>query len=409
MSVFNINNISKDTQNLSDKPIIMIIDDEVENVNVLRRLLENDYQVITSLSGTEALEHIDGMDNPQDIQLIVSDQRMPGVTGIEFFQKIISVMPDTIRIILTGYSDTQAIIDSVNKAKLYKFITKPFNPAELTLTIKRGIEAYQMQQQLLEYTSELEKKVRERTEELELKNDVLNETLQQLERISLTDQLTGAHNRRFVAKMIPGELAKLQREHFVPAGAEQPENPPGNLGLISIDADYFKRVNDNYGHDAGDKVLIQLVEVLTDTCRGSDWVIRWGGEEFLVAVRFLKRAEIHRLAERIRENVANHVFDLGNGQTLKCTCSIGICALPFVKEQFTAVSWEQTLSLADLALYAVKANGRNGWLSLFQTQTTDPDTFFRQAQDNLPLLIEQGQVDFETSLDKSAVNFSSKA
>lgn len=405
MSVFNISNIPKAAQKMVDKPHIMLIDDEVENLNVLRRLLDSDYQITTCLSGCEAIEHLDGMDDPQKIQLIVSDQRMPLMTGVEFFEQVLTKMPDTIRIILTGYSDTPAIIDSINKAKLYKFITKPFNPVELSLTIQRGIESYQMQQKLSEYTQNLEKKVKERTEELELKNEILNETLMQLEKISLTDQLTGAHNRRFVSKMIPAELAKLQREHFVRDGQTQAVSP-GNLGLISIDVDHFKTVNDTYGHEAGDRVLVQLVEVLTKACRGSDWVVRWGGEEFLLVVHFQKREELHYLAERVRASVEAYVFDLGNEQTLQRTCSIGIAAMPFIKGQYEAISWEQALNLADMALYLVKSSCRNGWLSLFATDTTDAATFYQQSLKDLQGQIEQGQLAYETSIDKAVIKFS---
>lgn len=402
MSVFNINNIPRSPTETDDKPLIMLIDDEVENINVLGRLLDGKYNIITCLGGYEALDHINTMAEPEKIQLIISDQRMPRMTGVEFFEQIIDKMPDVIRIILTGYSDTQSIIDSVNKARLYKFITKPFNPGELSLTVQRGIESYQMQQKLVEYTHDLEQKVKERTQELELKNRLLSETLVQLEKTTLTDPLTGAHNRRFVSKMIPGELAKLQREHFSKEGQA---HLAGNLGLISMDIDHFKTINDNYGHEAGDKVLIQFVEVLTTTCRGADWVVRWGGEEFLLIVRFLKREELHHLAERLRSNIANYEFDLGNGQSLHRTCSMGITAIPFIKEQYDAISWEQALNLADVAMYAVKNSSRNGWLSLFETAQTDGGTFYQQAVKDLKSLIDQGQVEFTTSLERQTVKF----
>ena len=388
MSVFDINNIPEQIEEIVDKPLIMLIDDEIENLNVLSRLLSEDYQIVTCLSGSDALCHINNMADPKAIQLIVSDQRMPKMSGVEFFEQILTLMPDTIRIILTGYSDTQAIIDSVNRAKLYKFMTKPFNPAELSLMVQRGIEVYDMKQQILEYTQSLEQKIKERTEELEQKNEILNETLAQLEKISLTDQLTGAHNRRFVSKFFPNELSQLQREHFKP----QSGIIPGNLALISIDADHFKQINDTYGHDAGDRVLIQLVEVLNKTCRGGDWVVRWGGEEFLVIAKFQHRDEIHHLAERIRTNIANHTFELGNGHQINRTCSMGIAAVPFIKKQYDALSWEQTLNLADMALYNAKNNGRNSWFSLFESNTTDASSCYQLALDDLSGQIKQGSL-----------------
>ena len=173
MSVFDIKNLPEKSNNELDKPLIMLVDDEVENINVLRQLLESHFQIITGLNGAEAIDLIDNMVDPTKIQLIITDQRMPIVTGVEFLEKIVDRMPDTIRIILTGYSDTQVIIDAINKAKLYKFMTKPFDPVELSLTVKRGVEAYQMRQALVNYAANLEKLVEERTEELNEKNEYL--------------------------------------------------------------------------------------------------------------------------------------------------------------------------------------------------------------------------------------------
>ena len=157
MSVFSMKNIDQDNNKDADKPLVMLVDDEIENINVLRQLLESHFQIITGLNGAEALKLIDNMVDPKQIQLIISDQRMPKVTGVEFLEQIVDKMPDTIRIILTGYSDTQVIIDAINKAKLYKFMTKPFDPVELSLTVQRGVEAFQMRRELIEYSTNLEK------------------------------------------------------------------------------------------------------------------------------------------------------------------------------------------------------------------------------------------------------------
>ena len=253
MSVFDINNLPKKSSDELDKPLIMLVDDEVENINVLRQLLEDNFQIITGLNGAEAIELIDNMVDPTKVQLIITDQRMPKVTGVEFLEKIVDRMPDTIRIILTGYSDTQVIIDAINKAKLYKFMTKPFDPVELSLTVKRGVEAYQMRQALVNYAANLEQLVEERTEELNEKNDELNKALSSLEELSMSDQLTGVHNRHFLKKFMQQALAKLKREHA--------SNINEGLGLLMIDIDFFKKVNDNYGHDAGDKVLVQFSKI----------------------------------------------------------------------------------------------------------------------------------------------------
>jgi two-component system cell cycle response regulator len=398
MSVFNINNIPKAPREAVDKPLIMLIDDEVENINVLRRLLSNSYQIVTSLSAQDALEHINTMSSPHKIQLIISDQRMPGMSGVEFFEQTLDKIPDTVRIILTGYSDTQAIIDAVNKAKLYQFITKPFNPGELTLTVKRGIEAFRMKQQLHEYTHNLERKIQERTKELELKNKVLNETMAQLEKVSTTDQLTGSYNRYFASQFIKDIQVKIKV-----AQANDPSEEAPRIGILCINADHFNAINLKHGHQAGDKVLIRLIKLLNTSCHNNDKVIRWTGEQFLVFSPFVRQSQLQQLANKITANFARYVHQLDSGQSIHCSCSIGISALPFVKAQPDALSWEQTLSLAELALSCAKDNGRNGWFNLYENDQTNADSCYLQATADLPKLIKQGQLSCASSVDETSV------
>ncbi|MCJ8319562.1 MAG: diguanylate cyclase [Colwellia sp.] len=408
MSVFDIKNLPEKSNNELDKPLIMLVDDEVENINVLRQLLESHFQIITGLNGAEAIDLIDNMVDPTKIQLIITDQRMPIVTGVEFLEKIVDRMPDTIRIILTGYSDTQVIIDAINKAKLYKFMTKPFDPVELSLTVKRGVEAYQMRQALVNYAANLEKLVEERTEELNEKNEALNQALSSLEQLSLSDQLTGAHNRHFLKKFMPQELAKLKREHA--------SNINENIGLMMVDIDFFKKVNDSYGHDAGDRVLVQFTDILKQSCRESDWLVRWGGEEFVIVARGQSIEGLEQLAERIRKQVELNLFELGSQQTINCSCSIGITCFPFLKNHYETLTWQQTLNFADLALYLAKNNGRNTWVSLIenpdsemtgsdQKESIDSDSFYDNVMTNLVDLIEQKQVLYHTPIADKQLKF----
>ncbi|WP_019029870.1 ligand-binding sensor domain-containing diguanylate cyclase [Colwellia piezophila] len=227
---------------------------------------------------------------------------------------------------------------------------------------------------------QLEYKVAERTAELE--------------KVSLTDQLTGAHNRRFFHKHIGKEIAQIKRAYFKPK-----EGTPPKIGFIMLDMDHFKQVNDVHGHDAGDKVLVQLVKIITDTSRESDQVVRWGGEEFVVIANAVSLQEIQNLAERIRINIEAHSFDIGNGKTLNKTCSIGISSYPFIEKKPEALSWEQTLNIADTALYAVKNNGRNAWISLFEKDITNVDQLI-EVTNSIESLIKNAHLSYETSLQK---------
>ncbi|MCI2283798.1 diguanylate cyclase [Colwellia sp. MSW7] len=109
-------------------------------------------------------------------------------------------------------------------------------------------------------------------EQIEDKNEALNKAIENLERVTYTDQLTGAHNRRFLDKYLSQSLVLQQRQCDTDGSTTNLD-----FGFILIDADHFKRVNDTYGHEGGDKVLCQLVDIIKTTCRQSDWVVRGGG------------------------------------------------------------------------------------------------------------------------------------
>jgi diguanylate cyclase (GGDEF)-like protein len=239
--------------------------------------------------------------------------------------------------------------------------------------------------------SQREKVLFERNLNVQLEDKVAERTAE-LEKVSLTDQLTGAHNRRFLDKFIDKEIAQINRAYF-----ERKEKTLPKIGFIMLDMDHFKQVNDVYGHDAGDKVLVQLVEVITDTCRQSDRVVRWGGEEFVVVANTINLEEMQNLAERIRSNIETYSFDIGNGKSLNKTCSIGISIYPFVEKSHDTFSWEQTLNFADVALYAAKNNGRNAWISLFEKNVTDVEQLSNEMAEDIDAQIKQDHLSYETS------------
>jgi diguanylate cyclase (GGDEF)-like protein len=247
---------------------------------------------------------------------------------------------------------------------------------------------------------ELELQVKTRTGQLEEKNQELQRAFAEIEQVSMTDQLTGAHNRRFFNQNIDHQLALLKREYFNLKGAATKR-----LGFLLIDADHFKKVNDSYGHDAGDQMLQQLVAVVKKTCRNTDWVIRWGGEEFLVAGLVEKQDELHILAERIRHNIEQYAFSIGNGQTTKQTCSIGLTYYPFIQQQFDALTWQETLNLADIALFKAKDQGRNIWISLFEDNITDHEEFYEQTVSDINSQIQQGRIAFSSSVNHQDIRW----
>lgn len=207
----------------------------------------------------------------------------------------------------------------------------------------------------------LEIKVRARTAELERLSLDLQAKTVALEESSLSDPLTGLRNRRFLTQHIDADVALAVRRH------EQAHNdgvaPPedGDLIFFLLDLDHFKALNDRLGHAAGDAVLHQMRERLTAVFREADYLVRWGGEEFLIVARDTSRAHAAELAERARLQVSGAPFDLGEGRSVVVTCSVGFAAFPLAPAIPRALDWAATIALADEALYAVKRGGRNGW------------------------------------------------
>jgi diguanylate cyclase (GGDEF)-like protein len=207
---------------------------------------------------------------------------------------------------------------------------------------------------LLRRQHELEAVVEHRTFELSQANEKLQE-------ISVNDPLTGLRNRRFVNEHLDAESAITLRRYN--AWLADPASPPpfdADILFYLIDLDNFKAINDGYGHIAGDALLTGMSALLQDVFRGSDFVARWGGDEFLAIARGSRREEAGEIAERLRAAVAAHEFCI-DGQAMNVRVSIGFAAFPFVREAPHAFSWPQVVAFADQALYLAKNAGRNTW------------------------------------------------
>ncbi len=246
----------------------------------------------------------------------------------------------------------------------------------------------------------LESQVENRTAELAARSQELAIANESLRDLSVTDALTGLRNRRYLGLTMPEYLAQVDRAHNRPG----PEPAPANIDLMlaMIDMDCFKTVNDDFGHDAGDRVLKQVATVLQSAVRDADTVARWGGEEFLVVMRNASRTEGHVIAERIRSRVADHAFDIGGGRVIRCTCSIGFAFYPVVAGRPRFFAWENVVEMADRCLLAAKRSGRNSWVGLVASGEADPDELKRRLPSELESLIRAGSLRAMTSLKDPA-------
>lgn len=118
---------------------IMVVDDEPANLRLLERLFRQDYNVLTAESGEEALQLL----GQHDAALLITDQRMPGMTGVELLKHTATIRPHMVRIILTGYADVDTLVEAINSGLVYKYVTKPWNNEELRLTVNRALEHYE--------------------------------------------------------------------------------------------------------------------------------------------------------------------------------------------------------------------------------------------------------------------------
>lgn len=218
----------------------------------------------------------------------------------------------------------------------------------------------------------------------------------ELSDLILRDTLTELRNRRFLQEYMTVEQGRLAREATDLERAQCVERDQA-LAIYIIDVDHFKVVNDTFGHAAGDMALKQLAGLLASSVRKSDVLVRWGGEEFVLAARIRRREHARIVAENLRHRIASADFRLPDGSALHQTCSLGFCVLPFFPDQPRKLNWEQALGLADAALYIAKQEGRNRWVGAAWGTTAWDDTplAYIAIRDDLLRACERGEVALE--------------
>ena len=181
----------------------------------------------------------------------------------------------------------------------------------------------------------------------------------ELQEISYTDSLTGVWNRRYLEEILAAEAGQVLRNYERARGSDIRKLDHRDLVFIMVDMDFFKQVNDVHGHPAGDRLLQRVAERLGKVVRKSDVLVRWGGEEFLIMSRSADPSGTPAFCERILDIMASETFDLGHGVLVRKTCSVGWAPFPWSRGAYEALCAEETIELADTALYQAKRGGRN--------------------------------------------------
>ena len=211
----------------------------------------------------------------------------------------------------------------------------------------------------------------------------------ELQEISFTDVLTGVWNRRYMEEILSAEAGQVLRNYERAHGSGIRKMDHRDLVFIMVDVDFFKEVNDVHGHPAGDRLLQLVAQRLTTVVRKSDVLVRWGGEEFLIMSRSTDPTGTPAFCSRILEVISAEPFDLGHGITVRKTCSVGWAGYPWCRQACEALCAEESIELADAALYRAKARGRNRGVGIVATEVAGKNpaeiSLYNLRQENCPL------------------------
>lgn len=344
-----------------DKIKILVVDDSETHRQFLTYVLDGaGYNVIEAKDGLEALKRA----SEERPTMIISDILMPEMDGYEMIEKLKKDKElSSIKIIL--YTAQFQKEEAIKLAKLFgisHYLDKPTTKEKLLSMVEEALQIkeqplnkadmpnaeeiakqhldlinsklFKQVSDLEKLKSELEQRIAERTEELEKLNEKLHED-------SIHDPLTGLFNRRYLDDFIDLEIARSKRKNK-------------NFVVAMLDIDFFKKFNDQYGHQVGDKVLYQIAEYLKKHLRPEDVVCRFGGEEFtLILVNCLESEVLERL-EALRKGVESLEIETDHGKIKSTTVSMGFAIFPK-----HGIDPKKLIEASDSALYEAKELGRN--------------------------------------------------
>jgi diguanylate cyclase (GGDEF)-like protein len=300
--------------------LILVVDDVKLNLQIIANILDKvGYEYTLVSNGYQALERV----NSARPDLILLDLMMPEMDGLEVCEKIQtnSELSEIPIIFISASKEQDHLLKAFEKGAV-DYIIKPFYAAELLARVRMHLE--------LKYSrQELKKLLHEQ-----------GELVKKLETLANTDSLTGVWNRRYLLMIAEQEIKRTQR-YYLP------------FAVLLIDIDFFKRINDTFGHNIGDEVIIFMTKTVLCYLRQVDSFGRFGGEEFVV---LLPETDINAaiiVAERIRENIESQYIFVG-GKKVSITVSIGVSSYKFGDKTIDTI-----IQRADKALYQAKNQGRN--------------------------------------------------
>jgi two-component system chemotaxis response regulator CheY len=294
---------------------ILIAEDDRPSRRLLTiNLSEGGHTVIETEDGLQALDVLQ-RERPR---MVITDWMMPHMTGLDLVTRIRALDGGyTYTILLTALADKERVLQGL-AAGADDYLTKPYMPEELLARVKIGERILQLE-------------------------DHLGDAREQMEYLAMHDSLTGLLNRRAIQQHVEAETVRATRT-------------AAPMGVILMDLDLFKDVNDRFGHSVGDQALRNFSEIVQQMIRPYDWAGRWGGEEFLIVLPGVSEVDAVSVAERIRISVETAMLPLPDGSAMRFTVSMGVASASGTKGPIVP---EKLVQAADEALYRAKSEGRN--------------------------------------------------
>jgi two-component system, cell cycle response regulator len=306
---------SDENTTIASEPLkVLAVDDSPISRKLLEYSLSGErYSVVFARNGREAIDVF-----PKHLPaVLITDWDMPDVSGLELCRRIRREFGQshTYVILLSSNAEKEQVIQGL-AAGADDYLTKPFHSGELVARVEVGRRLVELHRQI------------------KAQNQLLKE-------MAVTDTLTGLPNRRAVELWAPRQLSAAARHDFP-------------VWIVMVDVDFFKKVNDTFGHNAGDTVLKRFAEILRRNTRQSNMCARWGGEEFLLMMTHATKENAETAVDRIRKQLqaTEFVFDLG---TISVTASFGLSGC----QGSEPADLNALIACADAALYAAKTKGRN--------------------------------------------------
>ena len=308
---------------------ILLTEDNEDHALLVQKALEQSgggYQVEIASSAGECFERLSKV----TFSLVFIDYMLPDMSGLELMRRISEVYTELPVVMITGTGSEEVAVEAM-KVGAYDYLVKHGEYWKtVPLVAHKALKEHQ------------DRRERERlARELTTKTIALEQINRELEKLSITDELTRSFNYRFLRQRLCQEIARLHRYG-------------GMFTFLLIDLDHFKTVNDQYGHPGGDYVLREVAGLLRQSVREVDTVARYGGEEFGILLPEVSAAKAASTGERIRQVLCEAHFQY-LGHDIRITASIGIAGC----SGSTATTVESLIQQADQALYEAKDRGRN--------------------------------------------------